>query len=179
MLLFTSLSGGADFGTADPVDEFTLYGDGNSSGGSTLGRSWQSDDLMLQQYQLPVAGKVVSILPWIRSGTGLLRACAYEDDAGEPGDLLGFAEFNVLTAFDDFLEVSLDPADHFDVTVNQLVWLGVQADPDFGSRTAISPAALNRRIVGAVYGSGLPDPAPSMGSYSANRPVRVKIWTNP
>ena len=52
---------------------------------------------MLQQCQLPVAGKVVSILPWIRTGTGLLRACAYADDAGEPGDLLGFAEFNVVS----------------------------------------------------------------------------------
>jgi hypothetical protein len=85
----------------------------------------------------------------------------------------------VVTAPDDFLEVALDPGDYFDVTAGDFIWLGVQANGDKGSRTAISPQAIARRIVSAPYGSGLPDPAPAMGGYSANRPVRVKIWTNP
>ena len=177
-LLFTSLFSRTGFGEAGGP-QFVVYGDGDSSSGSTIGRDWQANDLMLQQYQLPVAGKVVSILPWIRSGTGLIRACAYADDEGAPGALLGFAEFNVTSPPDNFLEVELDPSDYFDVLEDQLVWLGVQAQTAKGSRTAGTPVVLARRIVSATYGSGLPDPAPSMSSYSANRPVRVKIWTNP
>jgi hypothetical protein len=181
VLLFTSLSGRTGFGENPeaPEPQYTVYGDGDSAGGSTSGRDWQNDDLMLQQYQLPAAGKVVSILPWIRTGTGLLRACAYADDAGEPGDLLSFAEFDVVSAPDDFLEIALDPSDHFDVAEDLLVWLGVQADGSKGSRTAQNPAALARRIEDVVYESGPPDPAPAMSAYSANRPLRIKIWTNP
>ena len=158
---------------------FTVSGDGDSSGGSTSGRAWQDDDLMLQQYQMPVGGKIVAIMPWIRSGTGTFRATAYANSPGEPAALLASGEFNVVTAPDDFLEVALDPGDYFDVTAGDFIWLGVQANGDKGSRTAISPQAIARRIVSAPYGSGLPDPAPAMGGYSANRPVRVKIWTNP
>jgi hypothetical protein len=157
---------------------FTVFGDGDSSGGSTNGRDWQDDDLMLQQYQMPVGGKIVSIMPWIRSGSGLLRVAAYDSGAGEPGDLLAFAELNVVTPPDDFLEVPLSEPDYIEVLEDDFIWLGVQANGDKGSRTAISPQAIARRIVSAPYGSGLPDPAPSMGGYSANRPLRVKIWTN-
>jgi hypothetical protein len=158
---------------------FTVFGDGDSSGGSTSGRNWQDDDLMLQQYQMPVGGKIVAIMPWIRSGTGLLRVAAYDSGAGEPGDLLAVAELNVVTPPDEFLEVPLSESDYIDVLEDDFLWLGVQADGSKGSRTAATPAVIARRIVSAPYGSGLPDPAPSMGGYAANRPLRVKIWTNP
>ena len=158
---------------------FTVFGDGDSSGGSTSGRNWQDDDLMLQQHQMPVGGKIVAIMPWIRSGTGLLRVAAYASGAGEPGDLLALQSSNVVTPPDDFLEVPLSGSDYIDVLEGDFLWLGVQADGNKGSRTAQDPAALARRIEDVVYESGLPDPAPAMSAYSANRPLRVKIWTNP
>ena len=120
---------------------FTVFGDGDSSGGSTNGRDWQDDDLMLQRYQMPVGGRIVSIMPWIRSGTGTFRAVAYANSAGEPAALVASAEFNVVTAPDDFLEVALDPADYFDVTAGDFIWLGVQANG--------GPRSARRRSLGA------------------------------
>jgi hypothetical protein len=110
--------------------------------------------------------------------TGDTRMAVYADDAGEPGDLLGEAAGKSVTGTGHFEEFELLAP----VAVSELdlVWICVLASPEIYSCDAGAPVeSLARRILARTYEDGFPDPFGSASSYSANRSMRGKIWTNP
>jgi hypothetical protein len=182
MLLFTSLhdaAGGfvAPDGGEDPIFEDYGDGDGATQCGST--RAWQANDMMAQQYQVPSTGLVVSVSAWLSSLSGNMRMGLYADSAGVPGALLAEPAPKAVTGPSHWQEFAFDPADYLAVTASDLVWICVQTDANINSCTPGSAVALARRIKSAAYASGLLDPFGAASTYSANRPLRLKIWTNP
>jgi len=158
--------------------EYTVFGDGDGSGTCGSTRDWENDSMLAQRYEVPAGGLLVSVSAWVHSQTGDMRMAVYADDAGEPGDLLGEAAGKSVTGTGHFEEFEiLAPVA---VSELDLVWMCVLASPEIYSCDAGAPVtSLARRILARTYEGGFPDPFGSGSSYSANRSMRGKIWTNP
>jgi hypothetical protein len=183
MLLFTSLfANGGGFAPPAGDQEFTTYGDGDGAlGAGASTREWAGANMMAQAYVVPVAGKVVSVSAWVNSQSANMRMALYASTAGVPGALLAQAPGRAVTgdggAWEEF---EFDPADYVDVLEATAYWICVQTSADIFSNNAGTPvASVARRIKAQSYASGLLDPFGSASGYSANRPLRMKIWTNP
>jgi hypothetical protein len=180
MLLFTSLFGGGVSGGGGEEPVFTVHGDGDGVSSCGSLRAWQINDMMAQQYQMPEAGLIVSMSAWLHTNSGSMRMGLYADSAGVPGALLAQAAGKSVTGTSHWEEFELNEEDYVPVSVDDLVWVCVQPDANINSCSAGSPVqALARRIKDQNYASGLLDPFGAASTYSASRPLRMKIWTNP
>jgi len=182
MLLFTSLfSRAGGFGAGAPPPAFTTFGDGNGAGGGgSSSREWAGNTMMAQRYQVPVAGLVVSVSAWCNSQSANMRMALYANNGSNlPDPLLAQAPGRSVVPTASWQDFEFDPADYVPVAVNDMVWICAQTSADISGSNAGAPVqTLARRIKAQSYASGLLNPFGTSTTYSASRPMRLKIWTN-
>jgi hypothetical protein len=184
MLLFTSLfSAEGGFGAGAPPPAFTTFGDGDGDGAPGAGastREWAGNNIMAQRYQVPVAGKVVSVSAWCNSQSASMRMALYSNNGSNlPDALLAQAPGRSIVPTASWEDFAFDPGDHVPVAANDMVWICAQTSADvWGSNAGAPVQTLARRITAQSYASGLLNPFGTSTTYSASRPMRLKIWTN-
>ena len=182
MLLFTSLfSAAGGFGAGVPPPAFTTYGDGDGAlGAGASTREWAGDNMMAQAYVVPVAGKVVSVSAWCNSQNANMRMALYSNNGSNlPDALLAEAPGRSVVPTASWEDFELDPGDYVPVAVNDMLWICAHTSADiWGSNAGAPVQTLARRIKAQSYASGLLNPFSTSTTYSASRPMRLKIWTN-